>query len=121
MRDFKKLDVWKIARELNKLIYDASGDFPKNEIYGLTSQIRRASVSISSNIAEGCGRRTGKDFVSFLHNAMGSLKEVESQVFLAEDLGYFADGDFDRLNNKVVGLGIKLSSFIEYIRRSELG
>ena len=80
MRDYKKLEIWKIAVELNKLVYDISRGFPSGEKYGLTSQVRRASVSISSNIAEGCGRRTGKDFVQFLHTAMGSLKEVESQL-----------------------------------------
>jgi len=114
------LDVWKIARELNKLVYVATGDFPRDEIYGLTNQLRRAAVSVSSNIAEGCGRRTSKDFVSFLHNAMGSLKEIESQLFLAKDLDYLTEGGFNELNNKVVGLEMKLFSFIEYIRKSEL-
>ena len=121
MRDFKRLDIWKIARELNKLVYVVTRGFPKDEIYGLTSQLRRASVSISSNIAEGCGRRTTKDFICFLHNAMGSLKEVESQIFLSKDLDYLTNDEFDKLNNEVVRLGIKLFSFIEYIGRDKLG
>jgi len=115
MRDYKRLDVWKIAVDLNKLVYGVSGKFPKSEVYGLTSQIRRASVSISSNIAEGCGRRTKKNFVQFLHNASGSLKEVGSQLVLARDLGYVSNDDFGRLNNVIIKLGNKLLSFIKYI------
>ena len=88
MRDFRKLEICRIARDLNRVIYLLSNDFPKAEIYGLISQIRRASGSVSSNVAEGCGRKTTKDFISFLHNAMRSLKEVESQAFLTFDLNY---------------------------------
>ena len=115
MRDYKKLDVWKLSVELNKMVYGVTGNFPKDEIYGLTSQLRRASVSISSNIAEGCGRRTSKDFVQFLHNASGSLKEVGSQLVLAMDLGYISDDEFGKLNGVVIKLGNKLLSFIRYI------
>jgi four helix bundle protein len=115
MRDFKKLEVWRIARELNKLIYVSTRDFPKDEIYGLTSQIRRAVVSIASNIAEGCGRRTSKDFVQFLHNAMGSIKEVECQVFLSKDLGYLASERFNEILEELDKLGRKLSLFIKHV------
>jgi four helix bundle protein len=115
MRDYKRLEVWKIAVDLNKLVYGISRGFPKDETYGLTSQIRRASVSISSNIAEGCGRRTKKDFVQFLHNASGSLKEVGSQLVLAKDLEYISGDEFDKLNNVVIKLGNKLLAFIKYI------
>ena len=115
MKDFKELEIWNIARGINKLIYIASKDFPKDEIYGLTSQIRRASVSVSSNIAEGCGRRTSKDFIQFLHNAMGSLKEVKSQIFLAEDLGYLSKEKNERLNEEIDKLGKKLNLFIQHI------
>lgn len=117
MRDFKRLDVWKIARELNKLVYVVTKGFPKDEIYGLTSQIRRAAVSVASNIAEGCGRNTNKDFVLFLHHAMGSLKEVECQAFLAKDLGYLTEDEFDKLNSEIIRLSMKLFSFIEYIKK----
>jgi four helix bundle protein len=116
MRDFKRLEIWEISRELNKTVYLVSKKFPKDEVYGLTSQIRRASISISSNIAEGCGRRTSKDFVQFSYNALGSLKEVESQVFVAKDLGYISEEGFDELSGKIAKLGRKLSSFIKYIR-----
>ena len=115
MRDYRKLEVWRIAVDLNKLVYGVSERFPKSEVYGLTSQIRRASVSISSNIAEGCGRRTGKNFVQFLHNAFGSLREVGSQLILARDLDYISSGDFDELNGMIIKLSKKLSHFIKYI------
>ena len=115
MRDFKGLDIWRIARGLNKLIYDVTKSFPRDEIYGLTNQIRRASVSISSNIAEGCGRRTSRDFVQFLHNAMGSLKEVESQIFLAKDLEYLPKKGYEELNEEIDKLGKKLNLFIRHI------
>ena len=93
MRNFKELEIWNIARGLNKMIYVLSREFPREEIYGLTSQVRRAVVSVSSNIAEGCGRRTNKELIYFLHNAMGSLKEVESQIFLSLDLDYLTESD----------------------------
>ena len=115
MRDFKDLEIWKIARELNKLVYDVAKTFPRDEIYGLTNQLRRASVSVSSNIAEGCGRRTNKELVYFLHNAMGSLKEVESQIFLALDLGYLKEKSISDLNGKIDKLGKKLNLFTKYI------
>ena len=88
MWNYKKLDVWKRAVDLSKIIYDITSKFPIEERYGLTSQLRRAVVSISSNIAEGCGRRTSKDYAQFLHNSMGSVKEVESELYVAEKLGY---------------------------------
>ena len=115
MRDFKGLEIWKIARGLSKMVYVFTRDFPDDEIYGLTSQIRRAVVSVSSNIAEGCGRRTSKDFIQFLHNAMGSLKEVKSQIFLAEDLGYLSKEKNERLNEEIDKLGKKLNLFIQHI------
>lgn len=120
MRDFKKLEIWKIARNLNKLIYIVSKGFPNDEIYGLTSQIRRASISVSSNIAEGCGRRTSKDFAGFLHNAMGSLKEVESQLFLALDLDYVNKNKVDELNEEIDKLGKKLNLFTQYVERTSV-
>ena len=116
MRDFKELEIWKIAREINKLVYSITRNFPVDEIYGLTNQLRRASVGVSSNIAEGCGRRTSRDFVQFLHNAMGSLKEVESQIFIAKDLNYLSDEESDELMEEVDKLGKKLNSFIQHIK-----
>lgn len=116
MQDFKDLDIWKIAFELNKRVYKITATFPKEELYALTQQLRRASVSISSNIAEGCGRRTNKDFVSFLYNAMGSLKEVESQMLIAKDFNYLAQSTFTELNEEFDKLGKKLTKFIQHVQ-----
>lgn len=88
MHDFKKLNVWQKSRQLVKDIYEVTQNFPKEEMYGLTSQIRRSAVSIPSNIAEGCGRETDKDTTHFMTIAMGSSFELETQVILAYDLGY---------------------------------
>jgi four helix bundle protein len=89
----KDLDVWKAGIELALQIYEISKDFPREEIYSLTSQIRRAGISIPSNIAEGAARSSDKEFVQFLYVALGSLAEVETQVILAEKLSYLSNSD----------------------------
>jgi len=120
MRDFKRLDVWKKAIELGEEIYKVTADFPKDEMYGLVSQMRRAIVSISSNIAEGCGRRTSKDFIGFLYNAMGSISEVESQLFISGKLGYIKDKRVDELVEELKELAKMLYGFIKYISGQEV-
>jgi four helix bundle protein len=118
--DFIELDVWKRAFSMGEEIYRLTGRFPKEEIYGLTSQLRRAVISISSNIAEGCGRRTSKDFVGFLYNAMGSVREVESQLMFVEKLGYLEDGELRKLLNDLDRLGKMLMGFIKHISRVDI-
>ena len=115
VRDFRKLDVWKGSFELVKMVYDTVLKFPKYEDWGLSSQLRRAVVSISSNIAEGCGRRTDKDFVNFLHMSMGSVREVECQLMIAKELDYLSDDEFNKLIVKLNEVGGKLSRFIDYV------
>ena len=88
MKDFRKLKVWKRAHELVLEIYKITHQFPKEELYGLTNQIRRSSSSIPTNIAEGCGRAGDTEFHRFLIIAMGSASELEYQAVLAHDLGY---------------------------------
>jgi len=119
MQDFKELQIWKLAFDLNKEIYKTTAKFPKEELYALTQQLKRASVSVSSNIAEGCGKRTNKDFVSFLYNAMGSLKEIESQLLIAQDLNYLAQSKFIELDEKLDELGKKLTKFIQHVQSRE--
>jgi four helix bundle protein len=87
MRDFNKLDVWKRSHQLALAAYKATADFPRDELYGLTSQIRRAAASVPANIAEGCGRDSDTDFARFLHFGMGSASELEYHLLLARDLG----------------------------------
>ena len=87
-RNYKDLIVWQKSMELVVVVYEATKVFPKEELYGLTSQIRRAAVSIPSNIAEGQGRESKKEFFQFLSIAYGSLREVETQILIAERLSY---------------------------------
>ena len=101
MHKFKDLIVWQKARELVKDIYLITKDFPNEEKFGLTQQIRRAVVSIPSNIAEGAGRTTNIDFCRFLDVANGSAFEVETQLYLALDLGFIQNEDFELINLKL--------------------
>ena len=97
MNDYKQLEAWKQSRFLVKSIYETTSSFPQNEIYGLVSQIRRASVSILSNIAEGIGRDTSKETVHFLYMSRGSAYEVESQLFVCFDLNFIKENALNEL------------------------
>lgn len=94
--------------------------FPSSENYNLTSQVRRAAVSISSNIAEGCGRRTSRDFISFLYIALGSTKEVESQLMAASELGFLGKDDEKRLIDEVVRIGRMLMGLVKSIEEKDI-
>lgn len=93
MRNFKELSVWQKARIIVKRIYDISNQVPPSERFGITNQLRRAAVSISSNIAEGCGRRTDAEFMRFIDISIGSATEVESLCFVSFDLGYLLESE----------------------------
>lgn len=88
IRNFKSLKIWHRSRAFVKTIYQITKEFPKEELFGLTSQIKRATVSVPSNIAEGCGKGTEKDLNRFLDNAVGSSCEIETQLYLAYDLEF---------------------------------
>jgi four helix bundle protein len=88
MLDYKELHAWQKAMKIAKMVYTLSSHFPKEEMYGLTNQVRRAAVSIPSNIAEGSSRAGTKEFLQFLAIARGSAAEVETQALLASQLGY---------------------------------
>ncbi len=91
MRDFRSLKVWEKAHHLTLAVYKATGAFPKEEVYGLTSQMRRACASIPANIAEGCGRSGIAELTRFLHIALGSASELEYHVILAHDLAFLSE------------------------------
>lgn len=93
MTDYKDLIVWQKSMELARLIYRLTSRFPRDEVFGLTNQIRRAVVSILSNIAEGFGRGSDREFVHFLRIAKGSTNEVETQILISEDLQYVSPDD----------------------------
>jgi four helix bundle protein len=116
MKDFKSLQVWEKAHALALDIYKSTASFPKEEMYGLTSQIRRASVSIPSNIAEGCGRDGDAELKRFLLISMGSASEVEYQLLLARDLNFMKADVYDQLNTKVIEIKRMLASFIKTLK-----
>jgi four helix bundle protein len=114
--DYKELDVWVQARNLVKNFYVLTKVFPKEEQYGLTSQIRKYVVSISSNIAEGCGRRTSNETIHFLHISSGSLYELETQLILASDLEYITS-NITIILIEVERVKKLLNGFINYQKR----
>ncbi|MDX5438083.1 MAG: four helix bundle protein [Pontibacter sp.] len=97
MHNFKELIIWKEAMGLAKAVYQNSASFPANEKYGLTSQVNRSAVSIPSNIAEGAGRGSDKEFVQFLNIALGSAFELETQLILANAFGFVAEDKLSKL------------------------
>ena len=101
MQNYRDLQVWKKSHVLTLEVYKITKAFPKEEVFGLVSQLRRASVSIPTNIAEGSGRFTQKDFASFLQISLGSCQEVEYLTFLAKELNYISEADFDLLNKAI--------------------
>ncbi|CAM4140786.1 four helix bundle protein [Gillisia limnaea] len=101
MNYFKELKVWQKAIDLVTDTYLKSMTFPKEEIYGLTSQIRRSAVSVPSNIAEGCGRKSNKDFSNFLGIALGSAFEFETQLIICKNIDYINAIDFQKLEEEV--------------------
>jgi four helix bundle protein len=107
---FEKLDVWHEARAVNRSIYQVTKTFPKHEVFAMTSQLRRAAVSISSNIAEGSGRNSDKDFAHFLEQAYGSLMEAVSILYLAADAGYMSNMEFDPLLDELEKLAKRIAA-----------
>lgn len=114
--EYNKLEVWIEARKLVNLLYDSSKLFPKEELFGLTNQMRRAAVSIPSNIAEGCGRQTSKDTVNFLHISRGSLYELETQYYLAFDQKYIDEINFNIAFEQIKICKKLLNGFINYYK-----
>ncbi|MEA2097176.1 MAG: four helix bundle protein [Candidatus Cloacimonadota bacterium] len=117
MRDFKKLKVWQKAHELTLDVYKVTRDFPKEELFGITSQMRRASSSIEFNLAEGCGRESEKELGRFLIISMGSASELECELLLSFDLSYLEKVDYKRLKQKTIEVKKMLSSFIVKLRK----
>jgi len=116
MKDFRQLKVWEKSHHLALAIYKATKVFPKEELYGLTSQIRRSSMSIPTNIAEGCGRNTDADFARFLQMAMGSASETEYQLILARDLDFLPKDSYEQLHNEAEEVKRMLSSLLKTLR-----
>lgn len=118
MISYTELDVWIEARKLVKMAYTICKKFPSEEVYGLTSQIKRCSVSIPSNIAEGCGRQGANETIHFLHISRGSLFELETQLYLASDLGFLPDKELKLVLIQVTSCKKLLNGFINYYRKN---
>ena len=116
MQDFQKLKVWEKAHHLTLTVYRATVKFPREELYGLTSQIRRASASIPANIAEGCGKGGKAELARYLQVAMGSASEVEYHLLLARDLGYFDGSQYTELQAMVTEVKRMLASLIAKVK-----
>ena len=113
VKDFHELKVWQKAHELTLAIYRATVDFPRAELYGLTSQLRRASASIGANLAEGCGRSGDAEFARFCSIAMGSASELEYHLLLARDLKLFKPGDYEKLAPRATELKRMLTALLQ--------
>lgn len=111
MRDFRKILVWEKSHKLTLQLYKITSSFPKDELYGLTSQIRRAVASIPANIAEGCGRNTQTELARFIHIASGSASELEYHLILAHDLGYIESSIYPELNESINEIKRMLNGF----------
>lgn len=116
-RDFTDLEIYRLAEELIIDIYKITKKFPKEEVYGITSQLRRAVVSVAINIAESYGRYHYKDRVLFLYNSRGSLLEVKSLVLICFKLGFLEKRNKEELVGKIDKLGVKINNFISYLKR----
>lgn len=116
IKSFEELPVWKDARKFANKIYNLTKKFPKEENYGLTSQITRATVSIGSNIAEGFDHYSKKDFIKYLIIARGSISEIQNDLYIALDLKYINQNDFQEAYTLAKDLGKQINGFIKYLK-----
>ena len=117
MQDFRKIRAWQANRELTVLIYRISARFPKEERYGMTAQIRSATISIGANIAEGCGRGSNADMLRFFQIAFGSAVEVLHYLITAVDLGMITGAEFQELESRLQSVRRMLAAFMTKVRR----
>src|SRR4029077_1460198 len=115
MRNYRDLQVWNKAHNLTLELYRVSRGFPREEVYGVTSQLRRAAVSIGANLAEGCGRRTSTELARFVRIAMGSASELDYHLLLSRDLGFINDNDFARSAVDLTEVRKMLTSFLSSV------
>lgn len=116
MRDFRELKVWERSHRLTLAVYRATTAFPREELYGLTSQVRRSCAAVPANIAEGCGRDSNADLARFLQMALGSASELQYHLLLARDLSFLNPRDHERLTGEVIEIKRMLTSFIKNLR-----
>ena len=117
MQNFRNLQVWKKSHEFTLKIYKITCDFPREEMFGLTSQIRRASSSVATNIAEGCGRSSDAELIRFLYISMGSASESEYLILLSYDLKYINSADMSSLISSIQEIKMMLSALIKTLKK----
>ncbi|HEX8567017.1 MAG TPA: four helix bundle protein [Pyrinomonadaceae bacterium] len=116
MRDFRQVKVWEKSHRLTVQVYLVTRKFPKEELFGLTSQIRRSCASIPANIAEGCGRGGNKEYAHFLQIAMGSANELDYHFLLARDVGYIDSNAYQDMNNQISEIKRMLASLHQKVK-----
>ena len=114
----KKLEAWKRSIEITTQVYRLTEKLPEAEKFGLVSQMRRAAVSVASNIAEGAARNTKKEFIQFLHNSQGSLSELDTQVLICKNLGYVCEAEVSAITNEMETASRLISGLIKALRRA---
>ncbi len=117
MRSHHNLDAWKKSVDFVVMIYKMTESFPKEEKFGLTSQIRRASVSIPANIAEGAARKSDKEFLQFLFISQGSASEVETEIIIAYRLGFLSESNYESLNKSLDDIGRMITGLSNHLKR----
>jgi len=121
MRDFRELQVWHKAHALTLDVYRVTKSFPRDELYSLTNQTRRAAVSIGANIAEGAGKNSRAELARFLQIALGSASELEYHLLLSRDLGYLVPEVCEQLSQQVIETKKMLSGFVQYLGLRKTG
>ncbi|HYL93399.1 MAG TPA: four helix bundle protein [Alphaproteobacteria bacterium] len=124
MRNYRQLEVWEKTHKLTLQLYQRSRTFPKEEFYGLTSQLRRSAMSIGANLAEGCGRQTTPELARFVRIAMGSASELDYHLLLAQDFGYLRSdehGEFSRELTRIRKMLASLLSTLESGAKRKVG
>lgn len=116
IESFTDLEGWRKAHKLVLMIYQTTKSFPKEEQFGLTSQIRRAAISISSNIAEGFSRRSSLEKRQFYYQALGSLTETQNQLLVARDVGFASNDEFKKMADQSVAVGKLINGLIKYVK-----
>jgi four helix bundle protein len=120
MKDFRDLRVWRQAHVLTLQIYEATRTFPKHELYGLTSQIRRSSAAIGANIAEGCGKRGNAEFQRYLQIAAGSASELDYHLLLAKDLNFLSEEQYRELEKRLGEVRRMLTALLQKVNTERL-
>jgi four helix bundle protein len=113
VKDFRELKVWQKAHQLTLAVYQLTASFPREELYGLSSQLRRAGASIAANLAEGCGRNGDAELARFCSMAMGSASELEYHLLLARDLKFIKSKDYEELHQRATELKRMLTAFMQ--------